>query len=193
MVDPILIDVPDRLIGDRVILRPYSPDDALEVWKAVNESKHHLARWLPFAKNYTRDSARTFVTQSAAKWLLREELNMGIFHRQTGQYLGSCGLHGINWTVRAFEVGYWVRYSAQGQGYISEAVRLLTTMAFEDLAANRVQIRMETANTRSENVAKGLGFILEGTLRCSTMGTDGLPKDHFLYALTRDDYLSSWK
>ena len=39
-----------------------------------------------------------------------------------GRFLGSSGLHRIDWDVPKFEIGYWCRTSLARRGYITEAV-----------------------------------------------------------------------
>src|SRR5258707_266173 len=82
--------------------------------------------------------------------IVRERLPVGIFELTSGSFLGNSGLERVDWQLRRFEIGYWLRAGAQGRGYIHEAVRLLTALAFRELAAKRVQIRMDPRNERSE-------------------------------------------
>ncbi len=65
-----------------------------------------------------------------------------------GRYLGGTGLHRIDWGVGAFEIGYWVRASAHGKGFVTEGAELLTKFAFEALHANRVSIQVAGPKTR---------------------------------------------
>jgi RimJ/RimL family protein N-acetyltransferase len=186
---PVLIDVPEQLDGRRVRVRPYRPDDAQALWEAVDESREHLSPWLPWVSTYhSVDDARVSIARAQARWLLREDLMVGVFNKASRQLLGSSGLHRINWDIRTFEIGYWLRRSAEGHGYMAEAVQLLTRMAFRTLAANRVEIRMDARNTRSEQIPKRLGFTYEGTLRNNTPDADGQPRDTHIYALIPDDY-----
>lgn len=186
---PVLIPVPEQLDGPRVRVRPYRPDDWQALWEAVDESREHLLPWMPWPGKYmSPDDARVSVARMQANWLLHEDLPVGVFDLASGRLLGGSGLHRIDWHIRAFEIGYWLRRSAEGHGYMTEAVQLLTCMAFDTLAANRVEIRMDTRNTRSEQVPKRLGFVLEGTLRNNIPGIDGRPRDTHIYALTPDDY-----
>ncbi len=94
----------------------------------------------------------------------------------------------ITWAIRAFEIGYWIRTSAEGHGYVTEAVQLLTALAFEHLGANRVEIQADPYNARSWRVPERLGFPLEGTLRCFRPDVSGKPSDRRIYALIREDY-----
>lgn len=184
-----LIELPEALHGAKVLLRPYGAGDALPVWEAVLESRTHLAPWLPWVHQYrSPDDAHSFVIRAQARWLLREDLTVGIFDRNSGRYLGGSGLHRIDWALRTFEIGYWLRRTAQGHGFVSETVQLLTRLAFDRLQAHRVEIRVDTRNVRSRRVAERLGFVLEGTLRRCAPGEGGQPADRHIFALIREDY-----
>jgi RimJ/RimL family protein N-acetyltransferase len=139
-------------------------------------------------KYHSSNDARVSIARMQASWLLHEDLPVGVFELRNGRLLGGSGLHRINWNIRTFEIGYWLRRSAHGYGYMTEAVQLLTRMAFDTLAANRVEIRMDTRNTRSEQVPKRLGFVLEGTLRNNIPDMAGQPRDTHIYALIPDEY-----
>jgi RimJ/RimL family protein N-acetyltransferase len=186
---PILLDLPEALDGPRVRVRPYTAADAPAMFEAVAESRAHLVRWLPWADGHRSvDESRRAVVFLQTRWLLQEDLPVGVFERATGRLLGGSGLHRIDWRVRAFEIGYWLRRSAEGHGFITEAVQLLARLAFGALAANRVEIRADPANTRSRRVAERLGFVLEGRLRRCAWGADGHPTDELIFALVPEDY-----
>ena len=186
---PTLIELPEALDGPRVRVRPYCPEDADALWEAVDESREHLAPWLPWVARYTDPAfARETVIRCRARWMLREDLTVGVFAREDGRLLGGSGLHRIDWELRTFEIGYWLRRTAGGRGYMREAVQLLTRLAFDALHANRVEIRMDVRNGRSRRVPEALGFVLEGTLRRSTADTEGRPRDQHIYALIPEDY-----
>jgi RimJ/RimL family protein N-acetyltransferase len=134
-----LIDIPDALEGPNVRVRRYRLDDAQALWDAVEESREHLAPWMPWVHDYQApDDAREFLIRTEARWQLREDLSVAIVERESGRLLGGSGLHRMNWPLRAFEIGYWLRRGAEGRGYVSEAVQLLTRLAFDTLDANRV-------------------------------------------------------
>ncbi|MGE5674279.1 MAG: GNAT family N-acetyltransferase [Mycobacterium leprae] len=188
---PLSIRIPEELVGERIIVRPYREEDAPAFWEAIEESRAHLAPWLPWVHYYqTPADVPPFLIRSRARWLLREDMVVGIFERATGRFLGGSGLHRIDWSRRSFEIGYWLRKSAEGRGYVSETVQLLTRLAFDTLAAYRVEIRMNVKNDRSRHVPERLGFVHEGILRCvgvpETPG--GRPCDDHVFALIPEEY-----
>ena len=185
----ILRDVPEEIIGARILLRPFRVEDASAVHEAVAESVAHLRPWMPWATpEYDLAEAQAYVRRALAKWILREDLALGIWKRDEGRYLGGTGLHRIQWDIPAFEIGYWLRQSEEGRGYMAETVTLLTRCCFTTLNANRLEIRCDTRNTRSANVPRRLGFVHEATLRNDSRATSGELRDTFVFALTPADY-----
>jgi ribosomal-protein-serine acetyltransferase len=191
---PILHELPAQLVGERVLLRPYRAGDGQALWEAVDESREHVLPWLPWAGQHTAPAdSEAWVRKSQAKWILREDLGMGVWERETGRYLGGIGLHRIDWDVPAFEIGYWLRRTAVGHGYITEAVRLLCRCAFEELAANRVLICCGAGNHRSAAVPQRLGFVSEGCMRNYKRDTDGTLYDMLMFSMTPQDYAATFR
>ena len=163
---PILIDLPTELVGDRVLVRPYRSGDGAALFEAVEESREHIEPWLPWGKHHkTVVDSEACARRFSSHWASREDLILSIWDKSTGRYLGGTGLHRANWNVPSFEIGYWLRKSAEGHGYITETVRLLMALAFDTLQANRLYIHCAVDNVRSAAVPKRLGFVHEGTLR----------------------------
>jgi RimJ/RimL family protein N-acetyltransferase len=186
---PILVDLPEQLVGERVIVRPWDEADARGLFDAIDESREHLGPWMPWV-DATRnpDDSLTYIRGARAHWLKREDLPVAIVERATGRIVGGSGLHRIKWQIRSFEIGYWVTVDCEGRGYVSETVTLLTRLCFDGLDANRVEIRMDVRNARSERVAQRLGFVREGTLRRALPSPGGKPADVHVYALLAEEY-----
>jgi ribosomal-protein-serine acetyltransferase len=189
------LEVPKELWGPRVLLRPLTLRDAPAVWEAIEESRERLAAWLPWVSTVrSLDDERLAIAKIRGRWKRRESLGVGVFDQATGRYLGESGLHQINWDLRIFEIGYFIRTSAEGRGYIAETVQLLTRFAFDRLRANRVEIYVDPRNVRSARVPERLGFVLEGTLRRFRADGNGRPADRQVFALIREDYRRlSWR
>lgn len=185
--DPVLIDVPERLDGERTLL--FAPRAGLgaEMAVVITQSLSHLRPWMPWAQDApTAESSELVVRRMQADFITRRDLCFQIYARRAdgspGRLLGGTGLHRIDWTVRRFEIGYWIRPEAAGQGHVSEAVRLLTALAFDVLGARRVEIRCDPRNVKSRAVAERCGFELEGVLRNNVLGVDGHARDTCVYA-----------
>ena len=183
-----LIPLFEELHGQRIIVRPYRESDAQSLFEAVAESRDHLRPWLPFADEHqTAEESRDWIIHQIANWVLREDMQVGVWEKATNRYLGGSGLHPRDWETRYFEIGYWLRTSATSHGYMTDAVQLLTNYAFTALAATRVEIRCDERNVRSAAIAQRLGFIQEARLRNEQIAPDGILRNTLIFSLIPSD------
>ena len=113
----------------------------------------------------TFEAEETVARRAHVNFLARTDMMLLLWDKSTHTLVGGSGLHRFDWDVPRFEIGYWVRTSYAGQGYVTEAVKGISNFAFEKLFAERVEIRMDDRNERSWRVAERCKFKLEGTLR----------------------------
>ena len=188
-IKPLLLDVPSELAGERIVLRCFRDEDAPALWNAVDASREHLKRWMPWVNDHNSlDFSREYVRRMQARWILREDMPMGIWRKSDGTFLGATGLHRFDWTVPAMEIGYWLCPEAEGHGYTTEAVKLIAPFAFRHLHAERVTIVCDSKNLRSAAVPLRAGFLHEATLRNERRNTNGELSDTELFAMTRADF-----
>jgi RimJ/RimL family protein N-acetyltransferase len=81
------------------------------------------------------------------------------------QVAGFAALVQLDLAAREGEVGYMVGPAARGRGAATRAVGLLTRWGFDDLALERLELRIDPSNTGSELVARRSGYTREGILR----------------------------
>ncbi|WP_349742833.1 GNAT family N-acetyltransferase [Roseateles cavernae] len=186
--DPVLIQVPERLLTERLVIAAPHAGLGQALNAAVCESLDELKPWMPWAQTAPSiEESETVLRHQLARFILRSDLTYQFYLRepgseQAGRLLGGTGLHRFDWTLRRFEIGYWIRTSAQGRGYVSEAVQALACMAFDQLRARRVEIRMDERNLRSRAVAERCGFEFEGVLRRDALSPSGEPRDTRVYS-----------
>jgi ribosomal-protein-serine acetyltransferase len=178
--------VPESFETGRLVVRAPRWEDAAAINAAVLESLAELRPWLRWAQAApTLEESEESVHRARLRFLARRDLRLHIFHKHSGVLLGASGLHRIDWALRRFEIGYWLRTSQTGRGYMSEAVAGITDLAAGELAANRVEIRCDARNTRSRRIPERLGFRLEGVLRSEALDPDGRPADEMVFAKVR--------
>ena len=183
MTDPILLDVPDQFETERLIIRAPRAGDGPAGNAAIHESLAELRPWMPWATSApTVADTEAVYRRGAVRWLAREDFLMVLFRKADGLFVGGSGLHRIDWSVPAMEIGYWIRSSLSGHGYITEAVEGITTFAFDALGAQRVEIRCDSRNRRSAAVAERAGYVLEARLHNHTCAVDGSLRDTLIYA-----------
>ncbi len=188
MTDPLLLDFPDSFETERLLIRPPQRADAQILYEAVKESQAELDQWMLWSKNYTLEDSIQYTRRALAQFIMRENLAMTIWRKADLHFVGNTGLHAINWEQRKFEIGYWLRTSAYGQGYMTEAVNGLTRFCFEELEATRVEIRCDADNDRSAAVARRAGYTQEAHLRSEGLNTAGVLSDTLIFGMLRADY-----
>ena len=186
MRDAVLFDLPTSMDTERLFMRAPRAGDGLVLHAAIAESLEELRRFpgsLPWAvAEQTCESAELYCRQGLSNFIARRDLPFLLFERDTGELVGSAGLHGLDWSVPKMGIGYWIRSPHAGKGYVSEAVAALTAYAFAHLDAARVEIVVDERNTASRRVAERCGYELEGILRHDRRAPDGLLRSTCIYA-----------
>lgn len=183
---PILISAPESFESNRLLIRAPLWGDGASVNEAIRESLEELRPWMPWANKVpTLEESEINIRRARLHFLERTDWRLLLFLKETGQLVGSSGLHQIDWESRKFEIGYWVRSSCAKQGYITEAVDAITSFAATELQANRIEIRCDSRNTQSARVAERLGFTLEGILRSDACDVDGSLRNTMIFSKVR--------
>ncbi|MEZ4670798.1 MAG: GNAT family protein [Anaerolineae bacterium] len=186
---PILFDFPDHFETELLLLRAPRPGDGQILNDAIRQSQEHLKPWMPWAETLeTVAQSEESMRRQAANWLLRTILWLMIFRKSDGAFVGRCGLHDINWSVPSFEIGYWVRASMEGHGYVTEAVNGLSDFAFDQLHAERIQIRCDPRNVRSAAVARRAGYTEEGIIRNDMRERDDTLSSSQVFSMLRAEW-----
>jgi ribosomal-protein-serine acetyltransferase len=183
MIDPFLLDFSDHLETERLLIRAPHLDDVPIVYAAIRESLDNLRQWMLWShEDQTLESVEANTRQAVTLFQTREVLRFRLFRKSDGEYVGMSEIHSFDWSVPRCEIGYWVRTSMQGQGYITEAVRALTEFALNTLDMLRVEIRCNARNVRSAAVAERAGYTLEARLHHYERDVGGELRDTLIYA-----------
>jgi RimJ/RimL family protein N-acetyltransferase len=186
MPDPLAFPVPTHLESPRLVLRPFSVEDASVLHEALVESAEELRRHLWFlpwvAREQTLASAEARCRTAQSSFIVRDDLPFLAFSKESGRLVGSAGLHRTDWAVPKTEVGYWMRTSEVGRGYACECVEALSGWALTELQATRVELVTLDDNTGSRRVAERCGVTLEGVHRNVLRAPTGDLRHRYVYA-----------
>jgi ribosomal-protein-serine acetyltransferase len=165
------MELPETIDAGPVELRRWAPGMAAEATAAVVESLPEFKPFLPWATDdYGLASSRDYIERSAESWAEGTEFNYAIIAR-TGELVGSIGLM-TRMGPGVLEIGYWVRTSRTGRGYMTAAVEAITPVALAQPGIERVAIRHDAANAASAAVAIKAGFAEVARVPNDTNGTD---------------------
>jgi len=151
---------PVFLAGDRVTLRPPEEED-LE-FLCRNHNDPAVRGSMPRVHPQRREDTRT-------EYLEGSDDSVGLLacrgHSPEADRLGFCALFRINEDSGRAEVGVWFAPDARGQGYATEAVKLLVAHAFDERRLHRLDAGAMVSNDRSRALLERVGFTEEGRRR----------------------------
>lgn len=85
-------------------------------------------------------------------------LRYGMFARDTGEFIGTCGYHYWDRQLRQVEIGYDIWKAYWRQGYVSEALPPLIDLCFSHLGVDCVYTLIHPENAASIASARKFGF-----------------------------------
>jgi RimJ/RimL family protein N-acetyltransferase len=182
---------PMRIATERLVLSCWDEDAASLLKDAVDSSLPELQKWMDWAPREPQplDVWRERMALRRADFLDGRDFFYLILDPSEQLVLGSTGLHpriGPN----AMEIGYWVRTDQTGKGVATQAARALTSVAFEEAAVHRLEIRCDPNNKASAAIPRRLGYRMREILQGDALTPAGEPRDTMVWELTLDEFRS---
>jgi RimJ/RimL family protein N-acetyltransferase len=151
---------PARIETPRLLLRPWTPDDAAALIEVLTASRAALVRWTPWVleESDTLDALRRKLGRYAEGFETGPDWRYAIVTRGgDARIVGGASLH-ARVGPGAIEIGYWLASAATGHGFATEAAAALTAQAFRISHIERVEIRCDPANEASMRVPQRLRY-----------------------------------
>lgn len=154
--------IPARIETERLIVRRYEATDAEDMSRVTAASKDYLAPWLPWARDEPLDAHERaqLLTRFMSEFDECSEFAMGIFLKDTREYIGGTGFH-TRLGPGILEIGYWIAADRQRNGYVTEAAVTLTQVGLDYAGAERVEIHHLPRNLLSRAVPERAGYTYE--------------------------------
>ncbi len=114
---------------------------------------------------------------------------VGAFLKDTDEFVAQLYVGLVDEDLPEFGVGYFVDEKHQGHGYVTESVRAIVDVLFQQMNAHRVSSECDDTNERSINVLERCGFVREGHIRRNTKSPHGGYTGTLYYGLLKDDVL----
>ena len=153
--------MPSVLSGERVTIRPLRPGDAPALDRILRDRR--VTRTLP--PRVRRESGREFVDRVLEEQRAGKGFAFAILPIGSSEVVGQVRL--IDWSEseRRAEVGFWLRRSSWGQGFGTDALRLVCGYGFRVLRLHRIEATVIVGNDRSAGALTRVGFRAEGRRR----------------------------
>lgn len=168
--------------GVRTCIRHPVPEDAEEFLALNRLSKRHYAAWVAPPTQPAEYAAYLERCQRA------DFEGLLVCRRSDAAILGAVNLSQI--VYGAFQncyMGYQIGAPYAGQGYMSEALRLVLRHAFTTLKLHRIEANIQPANLASIALVRRVGFRREG-YSPRYLKIAGRWRDHERWAILREDW-----
>lgn len=178
------------LVGSRVTLRFPVAGDFAQWAQARGQSRAFLEKWEPqwASDELERTAWRMRLRRYREEHARGTGVTFLIFLNGGGGLVGGISVGNIRRGVaQAGQIGYWMSEAHAGRGLMVDALRLVVDHCFRSLRLHRLEAACIPVNTRSIRVLEKAGFAREGLLR-AYLKINGAWQDHYLYALTEEEY-----
>jgi RimJ/RimL family protein N-acetyltransferase len=169
-----------HLKTERLILRPYRPDDRGDIDDAyVYMSDPEVVRYL-YWEVRTREEVQAFLAERGSHVL-------AVQLPPDGPVIGEVLLRPGSEEHRQGELGYVLSPAYQGKGYAAEAARAMLRFGFEDRGMHRIMARLDSRNKPSAALLERLGMRLEAHYVHDEL-FKGDWSDTLVYAMLEDEW-----
>jgi RimJ/RimL family protein N-acetyltransferase len=161
--------IPLTLRTARLLLRPWTPEDAAALHPVLSANVAHLGSWIPrhVSRPVPPAELAARLTGFAADFAALRAFRFAMLTPDGTRVLGEADLFPRAATGRVpladadrAELGYWLDNAATGQGLATEATRALFDVAATLPGMTHVEIRCDAANEASAAIPRRLGFHL---------------------------------
>jgi len=174
-------EFPTEVSGKRVLLKKPDLNLAESMFLCVDQDRERLLTFLPWVADiHSVEDEQEFIKLTFEQWKNRASFAFALFDQASGNYAGNISVFNLRWKHAECEIGYWISSAFEGKGLMRDAVYTLEQVLF-DAGFHRLVIRCNTDNTRSSNLAKSLGYHLDGVMRHDVL-VDGEFRDTMIFS-----------
>ena len=173
---------PVTLTGTHVVLEPAADHHLADLFEASRDEL--VWAWLPWRRPQTEDELAALLEAERTVALPFAQLE-----RASGRAVGITTFRDVDERHRTLEVGgTWLGRPWWRTAINTEAKLLFLGHAFETLRANRVALKTDIRNERSQAAIARLGAVREGVLRRQYIRPDGTLRDTVMFSIVPDEW-----
>lgn len=177
-------------VNNNITLKSLEANDAKDIFHIIDTQRAYLGEWLPFVDFTKRlNDSEAFVKSVVEAPQDKFEHVFSI--RKNDQFIGLIGFKSTDKINAKTEIGYWISQDYQKQGIVTESVKRICALAFQELQMNRIQIKCAVGNLPSRNIPIKLGFKFEGIERAGERVNDITFRNLEVYSLLKSEFKSN--
>lgn len=173
-----------ELLSSRLILRPFTQDDASTVQMLANDKDifDNVAR-IPYP--YSLEDGVKWISEHPQNYANKKCISFAITLTKTQELIGTISLD-FNLNNRRAELGYWLGKKYWNKGFCTEAARTIIEFAFQQLNLNKVTSHHLSRNPASGRVLLKAGLQHEGSQR-KHIFKNNVAEDVELYGIVKNN------
>lgn len=176
----VLMITHSRMESERILLRPITLDDAEDMYEYTSDEETTRFIYEPHKDlNHTkRVIANYYAEEPIGKY--------AVVLKESNKMIGVIEFR-VKEDIKSGDLGYTLSRYYWGNGYMTEAGKLILELAFKILGLERVYAAYDVRNPASGRVMERLGMKYEGTLRRDHM-IKGVLTDSVHYSILKEEY-----
>jgi RimJ/RimL family protein N-acetyltransferase len=124
----------------------------------------------------------------------KKEYTFIVFDKKANAYAGSTRFYDIQQSYLTTQLGFtWYGNDFQRTGLNRHCKLLILSFAFEEWGMERVEFRAHAKNYKSIEAMKGIGCVMEGTLRNHMPTVSGERRDSLVLSILKHEWLNGTK
>lgn len=176
------------LVGKYVRLEPLAYEHTDDLYNHCGNDEE-VWRWLSHHNPVSRDAMHQIVTRALIERDAGEREPFAVISLETAEAIGSTSFLDQVTEHRRVEIG-WTFYGREfwRSPVNTETKLLLMTEAFEIRNYDRVALKTDVKNERSQVAIARLGAKREGVLRHQLVRKDGSPRDSVFFSILAEEW-----
>ncbi len=163
-----LLGLHSQIETDRLIIRKFEEGDGKGLFDLLerNNNRELLKEHVDEATDVqSLEDAEVRVRSLSADFISRTRFVVGIWSKETMEFIGNIWIEPNKWQVPSFEIGYYLDQGYTKKGLATEAVKRSMEFIFDELKAHKIILITRDTNERSYKLAERLNFVKEGHFR----------------------------
>ena len=178
----------DTLVGDVVRLEPLATHHGQELFDVLGHDDEAW-RWMIVKTPHSLEEMSAIIGRYLDERDLGNREPYAVVHIETARTIGTTSFMDISRHDRSLEIGSTIYARNFWRSAVNtETKLLLLTEAFEVQNFNRVTLKTDGDNKRSQAAITRLGATFEGTLRAHKLRADGTFRDSMYYSILSSEW-----
>lgn len=170
---------------ERLIIRYVTSSDVYDMYEY--SALEEVCRYLLWSPHINIAATEGYIESLEKRYLKGLYADWAVELKKNNKMIGTCGFANIDSSNKVCEIGYVLSPDYRKNGYMTEAVKAVLKVCFEQLGMNKAKLRIIRENESSIKLAERVGFTRDelGEYPFEVKGKTRFVID---YVMTKDEY-----